>query len=61
MAAGDSTVKLPKGVSVTVGGRTFRGECPERLVAPEHKLRKTVEMKKTSSGGKGSSKGTDGA
>ncbi len=44
----DGSVKLPDNVSVTVGGRTFQGECPERLLVPEHKLRKVVEKKKGS-------------
>ena len=44
---GEGVVKLPKGVSVTVGQKTFRGECPERLLPPEHKLRKVTERKKT--------------
>lgn len=48
----DSKVTLPKNVSVTVGGRTFQGECPERLLCPEHKLRKPVEIKKRSGAGK---------
>ena len=48
----DNAVKLPDNVSVTVGGRTFQGECPERLLVPEHKLRKTVEKKKGSTAGK---------
>ena len=36
-------VTLPKNVSVTIGGRTFQGECPERLLVAEHKLRKISE------------------
>ena len=48
----DGKVTLPKNFSVTVGGRTFQGECPERLLVPEHKLRKTVEKKKGSTAGK---------
>ena len=48
----DGSVKLPDNVSVTVGGRTFQGECPERLLVPEHKLRKVVEKKKGSTVGK---------
>lgn len=56
MAGGDNKVVLPKGVSITVGGRTFRGECPERLLVPEHKLRGTAEKKKASSGSKTSVK-----
>ena len=52
----DGAVKLPKKVSVTVGGRTFQDECPERLLVPEHKLRKTVEKKKGSIAGKSGDK-----
>jgi hypothetical protein len=48
----DGAVTLPKNVSVTIGGRTFQGECPERLLVPEHKLRKTTEKKKGSVAGK---------
>lgn len=48
----DGKVTLPENVSVTVGGRTFQGECPERLLCPEHKLRKPVETKKRSAAGK---------
>ncbi len=48
----DGKVTLPKNVSVTIGGRTFQGECPERLLVPEHKLRKTVEKKKSLTAGK---------
>ena len=48
----DSAVTLPKNISVTVGGRNFQGECPGRLLVPEHKLRKTVETKKRSAAGK---------
>ena len=52
----DGSVKLPDNVSVSVGGRTFQGECPERLLVPEHKLRKVVEKKKGSTAGKPSDK-----
>ena len=52
----DGAVTLPKNISVTVGGRTFQGECPERLLIPEHKLRKTVEKKKGSTAGKSGDK-----
>jgi len=48
----EGSVKLPKNVSVVIGGRTFQGECPERLLVPEHKLRKTTEKKKGSIAGK---------
>lgn len=48
----DGAVKLPDNVSVTVGGRTFQGECPERLLVAEHKLRKPVETKKRSTASK---------
>ena len=48
----DGPVKLPDNVSVTIGGRTFQGECPGRLLVPEHKLRKTVEKKSRSTAGK---------
>ncbi len=44
----DGKITLPKNISVTIGGRTFQGECPGRLLVPEHKLRKTVEIKKRS-------------
>ena len=51
---GDSAVTLPKNVSVTIGGRTFQGECPGRLLVAEHKLRKipekSSEKKKASTG-----------
>jgi len=50
------SVTLPENVSVTVGGRTFQGECPERLLCPEHKLRKPVETKKRSTAGKSGDK-----
>ncbi len=40
---GDSAVTLPENVSVTIGGRTFQGECPGRLLVAEHKLRKIPE------------------
>ncbi len=52
----DGKVTLPKNISVTVGGRTFQGECPERLLVPEHKLRKVVEKKKGSIAGKSGDK-----
>jgi hypothetical protein len=52
----DSAVKLPKNVSVTIGGRTFQGECPERLLVVEHKLRKPIEIKKRSTAGKSGEK-----
>ena len=52
----DGAVKLPKNVSVTVGGRTFQGECPERLLIPEHKLRKVAEKKKGPTAGKSTDK-----
>ena len=52
----DGAIKLPDNVSVTVGGRTFQGECPERLLCPEHKLRKPVETKKRSTAGKSGEK-----
>lgn len=52
----DGAVKLPKNVSVTVGGRTFQGECPERLLVAEHKLRKPVEIKKRSPAGRSGDK-----
>ena len=39
----DSEITLPKNVSVTIGGRTFQGECPGRLLVAEHKLRKIPE------------------
>ena len=52
----EGAVKLPDNVSVTVGGRTFQGECPERLLVAEHKLRKTVEKKKGSAAGKSGEK-----
>ena len=55
----DSAVTLPKNVSVIIGGRTFRGECPGRLIVPEHKLRKAVEIKKNSAAGKSVSKAAD--
>ena len=48
----EGAVTLPKNVSVTIGGRTFQGECPERLLVPEHKLRKTVERSKRATAGK---------
>lgn len=46
----ETTVKLPEGVSVTVGGKTYRGKCPDRVLAPEHKLRQVSEKKKPSAG-----------
>ena len=44
----DSAVTLPENVSVTIGGRTFQGVCPGRLLVAEHKLRKAPEKKKSS-------------
>ena len=44
----ESAVKLKKGVSVTVGAKTYRGECPGRLLPAEHKLRKVTETKRGS-------------
>ena len=52
----DGAFKLPDNVSLTIGEKTFQGECPERLISSEHKLRKTVETKKPSPGNKPSSK-----
>lgn len=45
-------VILPEGVSVTVGGRTYRGECPERFCPPKFILiradkEKPIEKKTT--------------
>ena len=51
---GEPTVRLPEGVSVTVGGKTYRGKCPDRVLASEHKLRQISEKKKPSGGSKGS-------
>ena len=48
----DGKITLPKNISVTIGGRTFQGECPERLLVAEHKLRKPVEIKKRAAAGK---------
>ena len=48
----DGKVTLPKNVSVTIGRRTFQGECPGSLLVPEHKLRKPVETKKRAAAGK---------
>lgn len=31
-------VILPEGVSVTVGGHTYRGECPEKFCPPKFLL-----------------------
>lgn len=44
-------VKLPPGVSVTVGGRTFRGECPENFYPQKHRAAKP-EVKKPKEDGK---------
>lgn len=35
----EATIKLPPNVSVTLKGKTYRGECPDRVLVPEHKLR----------------------
>ena len=45
----EPVVKLPKGVSVTIAGKTYRGECPDRLIPSEHKLRSVTEVKKKTS------------
>lgn len=39
-----ANVTLPEGVSVIVGGRTYRGECPERFCPPKF-FEKSVEKK----------------
>lgn len=38
-------VILPEGVSVTVGGRTYRGECPEKFCPPKFLLIKADKEK----------------
>ena len=52
----EGSVRLPKNVSVIIGGRTFQGECPERLLVPEHKLRQVAEKKKGIAAGKSGDK-----
>lgn len=38
-------VILPEGVSVTVGGHTYRGECPEKFCPPKFLEKKSSEKK----------------
>lgn len=49
-------VKLPDGVRVFVGSRTFRGEIPGRFIASEHKLRQAAGVKAEAAVSTGASK-----
>jgi len=44
---------LPKGVSVTVGGKTFRGQCPEKFCPAKYRTSKPEPKKAKEDGKKG--------
>jgi len=47
MSNQEGLIELPKNVSITVGGKTFRGECPERFCPSKHRTAKPESKPET--------------